>query len=237
MRIPIEFTGGTHPFTRRERMAPRSRRSTRPHAAGPWDGVRPDAPEARPEPLRAVEEPLSRSYQPEAENPGPCKPDPVPSSMEHEPEAACEPPAVVSEEEETWRDRYLRLKVDMENVRRHAEADRVRLSAQGKDAVLEDLFPILDNLQRAIRAAQGSGRDSGILKGIEMVHSELLGVLEKHGVERIQAVGRPFDPSLHEAVAVRQHPDHEKDTVLEELRNGFARGNVLLRPASVIVAA
>jgi len=236
MKIPIEFGERTHPFGGRERVAPRSRRGGRAHAGTPWEALRREEPEARAEPLRAEEQPLSPWEQPTRQQAEPCRAQPVPCTAQ-EPEAACDPPPVLSGEEETWRDRYLRLKADLENVRRHAEAERVRLAGQGKGAVLEDLFPIVDDLERAVRAAHEAGEASRILEGVRMVRAGLLRVLEKHGVQRIEAVGRPFDPTLHDAVAVREHPGHEKNTVLEELRNGFTRGDTLLRPASVIVAA
>ncbi len=139
-------------------------------------------------------------------------------------------------EEQGWRERYIRLKADLENVKRHADAEKVRLTNQGKDAVLDDIFPIVDHLQLAIRAAEDAEEDTGIVQGIEMVYNEFLSVLEKHGVKKIEARGEPFDPRVHDAVAVQEHPDVEKDTVVEEVRNGFMRGESLLRPAHVIVA-
>ena len=69
-----------------------------------------------------------------------------------------------------------------------------------------------------------------------MVYQEMLRVLEKKGVERIDTVGKPFDPEVHEAVAVTAHADCPEDTVVEEVRAGFRKKGKLLRPASVVVA-
>jgi molecular chaperone GrpE len=91
-------------------------------------------------------------------------------------------------------------------------------------------------MERAIHAARRAGDSTGILEGIELVYQELLKVLEKNGVERINTVGEPFDPEIHEAVAVSPHPDYSPDTVVEEVRAGFVKGGKLLRAASVIVA-
>ena len=137
---------------------------------------------------------------------------------------------------EDWKERYIRLRADFDNYKRHAEAQREQLSGMGKARVLEDIFPLVEHMERAIRAARDAGDGTGILEGIEMVYQELLRVLEKNGVERIVTVGTPFDPEIHEAVAVSPHPDYPADTVIEEVRAGFVKGGKLLRAASVIVA-
>ena len=137
---------------------------------------------------------------------------------------------------EDWKERYIRLRADFDNYKRHAEAEREQLSGIGKAKVLEDIFPLVEHMERAILAARDAGDLTGILEGIEIVYQELLRVLEKNGVERIETVGEPFDPEIHEAVAVSPHPDYPADTVVEEVRAGFVKGGKLLRPASVIVA-
>ena len=139
--------------------------------------------------------------------------------------------------------RYIRLLADFENYKRHANAERDRLAGIGKEAVLEDIFPMVEHLERAIKAAEEGtvGRENrpevaAIIKGLEMVYRELLGVLEKHGVERIPTLGLPFDPNLHEAAAVIPRPGVEENIIIEEIRPGFKRNGKLLRPASVVVA-
>ena len=134
-----------------------------------------------------------------------------------------------------WKNRYQRLLADFENHKRHAEAERTRLAGVGKETVLDDIFPIIDHLQRAIQATRDAGGENGILEGIEMVYNEFIKALEKHGVNRIKTVGEPFNPTVHEAVAVTEHPAYPEDTVVEEVRNGFTRGDKLLRPAHVVV--
>jgi len=159
-----------------------------------------------------------------------------PTGSDQERSAASSEP-VKSGDAQEWRDRCLRLKADLENVRRHADAEKERLTDAGKDAVLEDIYPMVDHLQRAIRAGKDAGgRDSGIVRGVEMVYREFLNVLEKHGIRKIETLGEPFDPRVHDAVAVQGHPGCPEDTVVEEVRHGFMRGDRLLRPAHVIVA-
>ncbi len=137
---------------------------------------------------------------------------------------------------EDWKGRYIRLRADFDNYKRHAEAERERLTGIGKARILEDIFPLVEHMERAIRAARDANDQTGILEGIEMVYQELLRVLEKNGVERIGAVGEPFDPEIHEAVAVTPRSGYPADTVVEEVRAGFVKDGKLLRPASVVVA-
>ena len=126
-----------------------------------------------------------------------------------------EPRAGTEEPDRDWKDRYVRLLADFENYKRHTETQRERLSGIGKAEVLEDFFPLVEHMERAIRAARDADDRTGILQGIEMVYRELLGILEKHGVERIETLGRPFDPQIHEAVAVSPHRDGPAGTVVE----------------------
>jgi len=238
VRIPIEFEERADPFSwRREGIAPHPRGNARRYSA---DGFR---EAARMQDMDAQREAFARDAGPQAawgEAPAEEK-----TSLRGPPPAAAtaaesgapseeKPP---TEDAQEWRERYLRLKADLENVRRHAEADKFRLTTRGKDAVLEDIFPIVDHMERALRAARDAGENPGVLQGIEMVRDELLTVLEKHGVRKIETVGKPFDPRVHDAVSVQEHPDFAKNTVVAELCNGFMRGENLLRPAHVIVAA
>ena len=100
---------------------------------------------------------------------------------------------------------------------------------------MDDLFPLVEHMERAIQAAREAGGENGILQGIEMVYKELIQALEKHGVERIPAVGESFNPSVHEAVAAIPS-ELPEGTVIEELKPGFQRNGKLLRPATVVVA-
>lgn len=137
---------------------------------------------------------------------------------------------------EDWKERYTRLRADFDNYKRIAEAQREQLSGMGRAQVLEDIFPLVEHMERAIKAARDTNDQTGILEGVEMIYQELLRVLGKSGVERIGAVGEPFDPEFHEAVAVTPHSDYPANTVVEEVRAGFVKDGKLLRPASVVVA-
>lgn len=135
-----------------------------------------------------------------------------------------------------WKDMFIRLRADFDNYKKHQESERDRIAGIGKEAVLQDVFPLIEYMERAIKAAGGAGDSTGILEGLEMVYREMIGVLEKHGAERIPTDGQPFDPKIHEAVAVIHKPGASENTIVEEIRPGFVRKGKLLRPASVVVA-
>lgn len=136
------------------------------------------------------------------------------------------------------KDRVLRLQADFDNFRRRTLKEREDLLNYGHENLVKDLLTTVDNLERAIEHAQQNqdGNLEGLLQGVELVFRELLGTLAKHGVSRIEAQGRPFDPEFHEAIA--QEPTDEKpaNTVLKVFQTGYALRNRVLRPARVVVA-
>ena len=133
-------------------------------------------------------------------------------------------------------ERYVRLKADFDNFRKRSQEEGGKLSQLGREAVLQDLIPLVESLERAIDASVKTGGQEGIREGIELVRQGLLSVLEKHGFQRIPTVGEPFDPRIHEAVAVLPSREVLANTVIEEVRPGFMREGKPLRPASVVVA-
>ena len=98
------------------------------------------------------------------------------------------------------------------------------------------LFRSLDNLERALDYAKGGGDGKPLLEGIEMVLKNFLEILGRHGINTISAVGAPFDPAKHEAIAQIASLEHDPNTVVEEHQKGYYILDRLLRPAQVIVA-
>src|SRR5262249_26028118 len=98
-----------------------------------------------------------------------------------------------------------------------------------------DLLPALDNLERAIASSQASDNDS-LTQGVALVHNQLLDILRRRGVKRIEAQGQPFDPNLHQAVMQQPSPDHPPQTLLQVLEPGYMIHERVLRPARVIVS-
>ena len=139
---------------------------------------------------------------------------------------------------EASRDRALRLQADLENFRRRAARERLEAEQYGHQNLVKDLLTAVDNLERAIGHARrsGGGDLESLLQGVELVRRDLSGALARHGVAAIEAVGRPFDPALHEAMAQAPDDSVAPNTVVEELQKGYRLRDRLLRPARVIVS-
>ena len=133
-------------------------------------------------------------------------------------------------------DLYLRQVADLENFKKRVAREKEEAIRYGNEALVKDLLPILDNLERAVEHAELGGNGKPFLAGIELVLKGLLEVLEKHGVTQISAKGEPFNPQKHEAFAQVESTDHEPNTVVEELHKGYFMADRLLRPSLVSVA-
>jgi molecular chaperone GrpE len=134
-------------------------------------------------------------------------------------------------------DRLLRALAEADNVRRRAQRDREEYLKYANEALLRDLIPVLDNLDRALEAARTRGDAASVVEGVELVQREFRRVLERHGVTRYTALGEPFDPTRHEAVARVTTKDAAPNTVVSEQLPGYLLHGRVLRPALVAVAA
>ena len=132
----------------------------------------------------------------------------------------------------------VRLQADFENFRRRTLKEREEAYQYGHQNLVKDLLPTVDNLERAIEHARKSGREDldGLLQGIDLVQRELMGVLAKHGVTEIDALGQAFDPSIHEALAQVEDPTVPANTVVQVFQKGYRLRDRLLRPAQVVVS-
>jgi molecular chaperone GrpE len=171
---------------------------------------------------------------PERDEDGPLPPDDAPAPNGPV-QATQDDPASLRRERDELRDQLLRSRADFANYqkRARAQADSDRAYAVGNLAT--DLLTVLDDLERALDAARGAGADS-ITAGLELVQKHLLGTLAKHGVEPITALGRPFDPNEHEAIAQQPDPKHPEGTVVGELSRGYKLRDRVLRPSRVAVS-
>ncbi len=104
-----------------------------------------------------------------------------------------------------------------------------------KERILRSLLPVLDNFERTLRAEASTQSVEALVKGVEIVHNQMLGVLKSHGVEPIAAAGERFDPERHEAMLRKCDPDKPDDTVLEEYQRGYRLEDRILRPSRVVV--
>jgi molecular chaperone GrpE len=146
-----------------------------------------------------------------------------------------QPDAELRREKDALQDRLLRMAAEFDNYRKRIERERRDQADSAAAAAIEDLLPIIDNLERALQAPLGADAD-GYRKGVELVHQQMMDVLRRRGVKPIEAVGADFDPRFHEAVVHEVSADHREGEVIEELRRGYTLGERLLRPAMVKVA-
>jgi len=131
-------------------------------------------------------------------------------------------------------DSYLRSQAELQNVlKRHERelAERTRYEGEG---LAKALLEVVDDLERALRHVGDGGQ--GLSDGVELVLKSLMAALENHGVERVESVGQPFDPAIHEAVAMVESNEQPPGCVLEEHRPGYRLRDRLLRAAMVVVA-
>ena len=134
-------------------------------------------------------------------------------------------------------DRLLRALAETDNVKRRAQRERDEYIRYANEALLRDIIPVLDNLDRALEAARAAGDAATVVEGVELIQRELLKVLERTGVTRYSALGQPFDPTRHEAIARVVSPDQAPDTVVRETAPGYLLHGRVLRAALVAVAA
>jgi molecular chaperone GrpE len=133
-------------------------------------------------------------------------------------------------------DRYVRQIAEAENFKKRNARERDDAIRFANEMLLKDLLPVIDNLERAIAHAASGENGKPLVDGVEMVLKGFLDALSKFGVSQIVAVGQPFDPSKHEAIAQVVSDSHEPNVVVEELHRGYMFRDRLLRAALVSVA-
>jgi molecular chaperone GrpE len=136
------------------------------------------------------------------------------------------------------RDEYLalaqRTQADFENYRKRAAKEAARAGERARQGLLGELLPVVDNLERAIEsAADGEEHLAG---GVRLVHSELIAVLSRNGVEQFDPRGERFDPTFHEALSTREDGDAGAGVVLDVVEKGYRLNDAVLRPARVVVS-
>jgi molecular chaperone GrpE len=137
---------------------------------------------------------------------------------------------------EIIRDEALRQLAEMDNARKRNMRDLELERKYAHAKLAGDLLPALDNLDRAIAAAKQAGESGGLFMGVMATHLQMMDVLKRHGINRIDSMGQPFDPNMHEAVKMEQSADVPANHVLTVLQQGFMVHDRILRPASVVVA-
>jgi molecular chaperone GrpE len=134
-------------------------------------------------------------------------------------------------------DKFLRTLADFDNYRRRTRQEMEDAARFANQKLVTDLLPILDNFERALQHSEGNGGGEAVRNGVLLIHKQLYDVLTRHGIEPIEAAGKPFDPKLHEAIMrVEPGPGQEPGTVVEELQKGYTLHGRVLRASLVKVA-
>lgn len=155
------------------------------------------------------------------------------------PEQLTELKARAAKADEHW-DRLLRTAADFENFKKRAARERHEAAQSATAALIHKLLPVLDHFEMAQAAAQNApapqSGTAALQDGITMIQQQLKGILAETGLEEVDATGRPFDPTLHEAVSQLETADAPEGQVVQQIRKGYKLRERLLRPATVVVA-
>jgi len=141
-----------------------------------------------------------------------------------------------AEEVAQLRDQLLRSRAEFENFRKRIQKEREESLRYANEAILTELLPVLDHFELGMKAAETTQDAKSIAQGFSMVWNQLQKTLAEFGVKPIEAVGKAFDPHLHEAVSQQETTEHPDHSILAEHRRGYVLHDRLLRPSSVVVA-
>lgn len=151
--------------------------------------------------------------------------------------SAQDEPTVKAEEYQSLNNKYLRLAAEFDNYKRLSQRDQRDQIRFGNEQLLKELLPVVDNMERAIKAARTNGGDSALVQGVELTLKQLSGVLAKFGVQAITSTGQDFDPSAHQAVSYGPSDDVLANQVLDEFQKGYRLHDRILRAAMVSVSS
>jgi molecular chaperone GrpE len=139
----------------------------------------------------------------------------------------------LEQERRDLHDRLLRTAADFENFKRRSKKEIDDAATRGREQLLKELLPAMDNLERALKHAPPG---DPLAVGVQQTEKQLLQALEKFGVVRFASLGKPFDPTVHDAIQQMETSEHPPGTVANEFASGYMLGTRLLRPAMVAVA-
>jgi molecular chaperone GrpE len=138
-------------------------------------------------------------------------------------------------ESDEYLDLARRTQADFENYRKRAAKEAAIAGERAKSGLVRELLPIVDNLERALASAADG--EQHLAEGVRLVHSELIAVLERNGVQQFDPAGERFDPGEHEALTMREQDGAESGLVLDVVEKGYRANGTILRPARVVVSA
>ncbi len=133
-------------------------------------------------------------------------------------------------------DRLLRLAADFENYKKRTAKEKEEWTKFANEDLLRAILPFIDNLERAVNHAQKVSDTGVLIEGVRLTLQQLLQALNKFGLSTFESVGKPFDPTVHQAMLVVKTDQHEPNQVVEEFQKGYLLNERLLRPATVSVS-
>jgi molecular chaperone GrpE len=197
--------------------------------------------ESQPSPAPAEEEPVT-SRDESGEPSGDEDPGNEREILEEKEEAdgvasqtAEDPLARAQRERDEYLDLARRAQADFENYRKRAAREAAASGQRAKSGLVRELLPVVDNLERALASAQEG--EQHLAEGVRLVHSALIAVLERNGVQQFDPRGDRFDPGEHEALSMREQDGAESGLVLDVVEKGYRDNGSILRPARVVVSA
>nr|WP_255695284.1 nucleotide exchange factor GrpE [Salinicoccus sp. ID82-1] len=143
--------------------------------------------------------------------------------------------AALKQQVEAEENKYLKLYAEFDNFKRRNRQEMELNNKYKHQKIVEDLLPIIDNLERALRIEGESDSFNSLLKGVEMVYNDLVNTLMKHDVKEIESTGHTFDPNFHQAV-MTEASDEEDGIVIEEFQKGYMLKDRVIRPSMVKVS-
>lgn len=150
--------------------------------------------------------------------------------------AAGDPLAEAQDEAKRLRDQLLRTAADFDNFRKRSRREVTDAVERGREELLKELLPVFDNLERASDHAKGATEVAALSDGIDLVMKQFVDTLSKIGVEKIEAKGQVFDPSVHEAIQQLETEEVPPGSVANQVQAGYKMGGRLIRPCMVVVA-
>ncbi|MEZ6049363.1 MAG: nucleotide exchange factor GrpE [Planctomycetaceae bacterium] len=145
--------------------------------------------------------------------------------------------AQISDERDQNYDQLMRARAELENVRRRTRTELDEQRKYQSMTLARDLLPGLDNLQRAIAAGESTGNLTDLLKGLEMVVQQFQNIFSVHGLEKIEAIGKPFDPNFHEAIQNMPSDEIPAMHIIAEAETGYKLHDRVVRPSKVLVSS
>jgi molecular chaperone GrpE len=224
-------------------QAPNGPRAATTEEGAPKGAPNPSVPAGEPEaPVGPTSPTAPADHSPNAQN------DPIPETdHERELEHDLEELAAKAGKADEYLELAQRTRADFENYRKRAAREAAAAQERGVAKLARELLPAVDNLDRALDAAKAAGPADGahagdngtdtLVSGIKLVHAEVIAALARAGIERFSPEGERFDPQQHEAVAQQPVQGAEPGTVVEVYQRGYRLGEVVIRPARVVVAA